>query len=72
MNAGEKITAIQIYSDTGDKFIKQFDNEPIYTAKGECLPVLNYKFNQGKHYFVAYDIATPNYRNYLIAVDFIR
>ncbi|MGD8108369.1 putative T6SS immunity periplasmic lipoprotein [Pantoea sp. FN0302] len=72
MNAGEKITAIQIYSDTGDKFIKQFDNKPIYTAKGECLPVFNYTFNPGKHYLVAYDIATPHYENYLITTNFIR
>ncbi|MGD8165045.1 putative T6SS immunity periplasmic lipoprotein [Pantoea sp. FN0307] len=72
MNAGEKTTAIQIYSDTGDKFIKQFDNEPIYTAKGGCLPVFNYIFNPGKHYLLAYDIATPHYDNYLITTNFIR
>lgn len=72
MNAGNKITAIQIYSDTGDKFIKQFDDKPLYISKGECLPVFNYTFSPETHYSVAYDITTPNYRNYLITANFIR
>lgn len=72
MNAGDKIAAIQIYSDTGNKFIRQFDDKPLYIAKGECLPVFNYTFSPGTHYSVAYDITTPNYSNYLITADFIR
>ncbi|WP_418304147.1 hypothetical protein [Pantoea alhagi] len=36
------------------------------------MPVFNYTFNSGKHYLVAYDIATPHDDNYLITVNFIR
>lgn len=72
MNAGDKITAIQIYSDTGDKFTRQFDDKPIYKPKGTCLPVFNYIFDSGKRYLIAYDITTPHQKNYLITADFIR
>lgn len=72
MNAGDKITAIQIYSDTGDRFIKQFDDKPLYIAKDECLPVFNYTFNSEKHYSVSYDIVTPHHENYLMTTNFIR
>ncbi|CAE1142168.1 putative T6SS immunity periplasmic lipoprotein [Serratia sp. Tan611] len=57
MRAGEQITALQIYSDAGDKLIKLLDDAPIYAPQDGCLPLFGYAFLPGKNYVVAYDVA---------------
>ncbi|UNK30047.1 hypothetical protein MNO11_10055 [Serratia plymuthica] len=71
MNPGEKITAIQIYSDTGDKLIKTLDDMPEYSEKGKCLPVFGYIFQPKKHYSLAYDVNSLNPNDsHLITAEF--
>ncbi|MBS0972154.1 putative T6SS immunity periplasmic lipoprotein [Serratia rubidaea] len=60
MRAGEQITALQIYSDAGDKLIKQLDNAPVYVPQDGCLPLFGYAFLPGKNYVVAYDVAASH------------
>ena len=43
----ERITAIQINSDTSDSLHKIFDDKPVYVPKGECLPVFGFKLHLG-------------------------
>jgi hypothetical protein len=67
----EKITSIQFYSHSGDKLIKMFHKQPVYTARGECLPVFNFTFVPGKHYALAWDVETSDPENYhLITAEF--
>lgn len=66
----EKITSVQIYSDASDRFIRNFDSNPVYMMQEECLPVFNYVFSTGKRYSVFYNITTPQAGSYLITADF--
>ncbi|QPT14101.1 hypothetical protein I6G37_03580 [Serratia rubidaea] len=60
MQAGEQITALQLYSDAGDKLIKLLNDAPVYVPQGECLPTFGYAFLPGENYAVAYDVAVLN------------
>ncbi|MEE4484627.1 putative T6SS immunity periplasmic lipoprotein [Serratia ficaria] len=71
MKSGEKITAVQIYSDAGDKLIKMLEDEPAYIDNGECLPVFDYAFHSGRHYSIAYDVEALNRDDsHLITAEF--
>ena len=70
MNPGEKVTAVKIYSNKGDAFIKTFDDNPLYVAKNRCLPLFNYAFHTGRRYSITYNIATPQADDYLITSEF--
>ena len=71
MRAGEQITALQIYSDAGDKLIKLLDDAPVYVPQDGCLPLFGYAFLPGKNYVVAYDVAALNQaESHLIVAEF--
>ncbi|MDK1704628.1 hypothetical protein OSR40_012870 [Serratia rubidaea] len=71
MRAGEQITALQIYSDAGDKLIKLLDDAPAYVPQDGCLPLFGYAFLPGKNYVVAYDVAVLNQaESHLIVAEF--
>ncbi|BFO08002.1 putative T6SS immunity periplasmic lipoprotein [Serratia rubidaea] len=71
MRAGEQITALQIYSDAGDKLIKLLDDAPVYAPQDGCLPLFGYAFLPGKNYVVAYDVAALNQaESHLIVAEF--
>ncbi|AML55802.1 hypothetical protein AXX16_0039 [Serratia rubidaea] len=71
MRAGEQITALQIYSDAGDKLIKLLDDATVYAPQDGCLPLFGYAFIPGKNYVVAYDVAALNQaESHLIVAEF--
>ena len=71
MRAGEQITALQIYSDAGDKLIKLLDDAPVYAPQDGCLPLFGYAFLPGKNYVVAYDVAALSQaESHLIVAEF--
>jgi hypothetical protein len=71
MKPGEKITAVQIYSDAGDKLIKMLEDEPAYIDNGKCLPLFGYAFHSGRRYSVAYDVEALNRDDsHLITAEF--
>lgn len=66
----ERITAIQINSDKSNSLHKVFDDKPVYVPKGECLPVLGFKFSAGERYYFAYDVQSDKSASHLVTADF--
>lgn len=66
----ERITAIQINSDSSDSLHKIFDNKPVYVPKGECLPVFGFKFTPGELYNFAYDVQSDKSGSHLVTAEF--
>ncbi|WP_418948028.1 putative T6SS immunity periplasmic lipoprotein [Serratia rubidaea] len=53
---GERITSIQIASETDNSFSKLFDNSPSYSVSSQCLPTFDYHFNVDKECVVYYGL----------------
>lgn len=53
---GERITSIQIASETDKPFSKLFDDSPFYPVSSQCLPTFDYHFNADKEYVVYYGL----------------
>jgi len=67
----EKITGIQFYSSSGEKRVRTFHKQPVYAARGECLPVFGFAFVPDKFYAMAYDVETPDPGDYhLVTAEF--
>ncbi|MBT0726859.1 hypothetical protein HGT73_05585 [Rosenbergiella australiborealis] len=66
----QRITAIQINSDTNDSLHEIFDDKPIYVPKGECLPVFGFRFRFGVRYNVAYGVQSKRSAPYLVIAEF--
>lgn len=67
----EKITGIQFYSHSGEKWVRMFHKQPVYAASGSCLPLFGFALVPGKHYALAWDVETPDPENYhLISAEF--
>ncbi|WP_165466239.1 putative T6SS immunity periplasmic lipoprotein [Enterobacter cloacae] len=67
----ERITAIQINSDSSDSLHKIFDDKPVYVPKGECLPVFGFKFTPGERYNFTYDVQPGKSESHLVTADFL-
>lgn len=65
----ERITALQINSDTSDSLHKIFDDKPAYVPKGECLPVFGFKFIPGARYNFAYDVQSDKSESHLVTAE---
>lgn len=66
----ERITAIQINSDSSDTLHKIFDDKPVYVQKGDCLPVFGFKFTPGERYNFAYDVQSGKSESHLVTAEF--
>ncbi|EOX8956811.1 putative T6SS immunity periplasmic lipoprotein [Enterobacter pasteurii] len=66
----ERITAIQINSDSSDSLHKTFDDKPVYVPKGDCLPVFGFKFKSGEWYNFAYDVQSGKSGSHLVTAEF--
>nr|WP_241622919.1 putative T6SS immunity periplasmic lipoprotein [Rosenbergiella australiborealis] len=66
----QRITAIQINSDTNDSLHEIFDDKPIYVPKGECLHVFGFRFRFGVRYNVAYGVQSKRSAPYLVIAEF--
>ena len=66
----ERITAIQINSDTSDSFHKIFDDKPVYVPKGGCFPVFGFTFTSGEQYNFAYDVQSDKSQSHLVTAEF--
>lgn len=65
----EHITAIQIDSTHGNGLYKIFDSNPVYRAKGECLPLFGYLFIPGEKYSIANNIKSADSSAHLIIAE---
>ncbi|CAI1495324.1 Uncharacterised protein [Serratia quinivorans] len=67
---GEKVTAIQIYSEEGGRLVKTFSDNPLYPDDKECLPTFSYKFKLGDNYRIYYDIQASEGKFYQLTASF--
>lgn len=72
LESHEHITAIQINSTHSNGLHEIFDSNPVYIAKGECLPLFGYLFIPGEKYSVAYDIKSADSEAHLIIAEVSR
>ena len=67
----ERITAVQIRGGNGDVLHKDFDDEPVYVPRGDCLPVFGFKFTSGERYSFAWDVRSEQRASHLVTAEIL-
>lgn len=71
VSQGDRITSIQIGSNSVDRFYEVFPDKPFYPEADRCLPTFNYKFETGRNYTIFYSVSNNSYtQKKLIQADF--
>lgn len=70
LQPNQRIIAVEINSNKSNILREIFIKNPIYVAKGECLPLLNITPQPGLQYSISWNISVPNADAYLVTSHF--
>lgn len=57
---GDRITSLQIGSESGETWYEVFNDKPVLPRSGECLPTWNYPFAKSKTYTLFYGLSNDS------------